>query len=130
MISTERSIIKYLIFTLCTCGIYALWYQYKFAEDVNTICEGDGKHTAGLLEFILFTILTLGIYVFVWYFCVGNRLKENAERYGVNLSGDGMTVLLWKVFGCCLFGLGSYVGDYILMRNTNILAAEYNKQHK
>jgi len=129
MIRTNRSIVKYILLTIITCGIYALWYQHKIAQDINTICDGDGKHTGGLLKFFILGVVTLGVYILIWYFGVANRLISNAERYGVKISGDGKIVLLWRVFGVFLFGVGPFVAENIIMENTNILADAYNKQH-
>lgn len=128
MISTNRGVIKYILLTILTLGIYAFWYQYKIAKDINTICAGDGKHTGGLLKFMFLGVLTLGIYIFVWYFKTANRLAENAERYGVEVPANGVIVILWKLFGFLLFGIGSLIADHIIMKSTNILAEAYNKK--
>ena len=127
MIRTNRGIIRYILLTIITCGVYAFWYQHKLAKDINTICEGDGKKTGGLLKLVFFGIITFGVYIFVWYFGVENRLIANAERYGVKLSVDGKAIVLWKLFGVFLFGVGPLVAEYIIMNNTNMLADAYNK---
>lgn len=126
MVDTNRSLIKYIIFTIITLGIYGLWFIYKLAQDLNTMCSADGKQTAGLIKFILLTIITCGIYAWFWYYGVGNRLAENAPRYGLNFSENGTTVLLWMLFGAMLCGIGPFVAMHIIIKNTNALAAAFN----
>lgn len=125
MVDNKRALWKYIVFSALTCGIYGLYFIHKLAKDVNIICWGDGQETAGLGKYILFGILTCGIYDLVWLYKVGNRLKANDERYGVMLSGDGSTVILWTIFGSLLCGIGPLVAYNIIIRNTNILAERY-----
>jgi len=128
MISTNRGLGKYILFTILTCGIYGYWFTYQIASDVNTICDGDGKNTGGLLKFILLSIITLGIYSWFWYYNIGNRLAENAPRYNLNFSENGTSVLLWMTLGSFLCGIGPFVAMNILIKNTNALAFAYNTQ--
>ena len=128
MISTNRSLGKYILFTILTCGIYSYWFVYKLAEDVNIMCSGDGKKTGGLLKFILLSIVTCGIYAWFWYYNIGNRLAENAQRYNLHFSENGTSVLMWMIFGIVLCGIGPFVAMHILIKNTNALAFAYNTQ--
>jgi len=128
MISTNRGLGKYILFTILTCGIYGYWFTYKIAADVNTICDGDGKNTGGLLKFILLSIITLGIYSWFWYYNIGNRLAENAPKYNLSFSENGTSVLLWMILGSFLCGIGPFVAMHILIKNTNALAFAYNTQ--
>lgn len=125
-VDANRSLLTYILLSLVTCGIYSYYFVYKLAADVNVICDGDGKETAGLLKFILLSLVTCGVYSFIWYYSLGNRLSENAPRYGLNFSENGTTVLLWMVFGSILCGIGSFVAINIIINNTNALANAYN----
>jgi len=49
MVDNNRSLLTYIVLSVITCGIYGLYFLYKLALDVNTICNGGGKETAGLL---------------------------------------------------------------------------------
>jgi len=126
MVDNNRSLLTYIVLSVITCGIYGLYFLYKLALDVNTICNGDGKETAGLLKLILLTIVTCGIYSWYWYYSLGNRLAENAPRYGLNFVENGTTVLCWQLFGAFLCGIGPFVAMNIIIKNTNALATAYN----
>lgn len=127
MIDQNRSLLKYVLLSLVTCGIYGLYFIYKMAEDINVICAGDGKQTAGLLKFILLSLVTCGIYMYFWEYSLGNRLAENAPRYGKSFAENGTTVLMWQIFGSLLCGIGAFVAMHILIKNTNSLAQSYNE---
>ncbi len=125
-IKTDRSLISYIVLSILTCGIYGLIFVHELSADLNTMCEGDGKKTPGLGKLILFTILTCGIYSWFYYYNIGNRLAENAPRYGLHFSENGTTVLMWQVFGVLLCGIGPYVAMHIIIKNTNSMAQAYN----
>lgn len=126
MVTTNRSLVKYIIFTIITCGIYNLYFIYKLSEDVNIICAGDGEDTPGLLKYILLSIITCSIYAWYWYYKLGNRLNSNANRYGLQFQENGTTVILWMLLGSWICGLGTFYAYYIIIKNTNSLAEAYN----
>lgn len=128
-LKTDRSLVLYILLGFLTCGIYQLYVFYTIMRDVNVVCDGDGRHTPGLLEFILFGILTCGIYDLYWFYSVGNRLADNAPRYGLRFQENGTTLLLWMLIGSLLCFIGSYVGIYFLLNNVNAICNAYNQQH-
>ena len=130
-ITVNRSLLKLIIFSILTLGIYALYFYHAIARDMNEMCRGDGKKTAGLIKIFLLSIITLGIYVFVWYYSIANRIKANAKRqYGLDLPISGGKVLMWYIPGSLLFGIGPFVALHIIIKNTNILAAFNNSGDK
>ncbi|MDO5518146.1 MAG: DUF4234 domain-containing protein [Clostridium sp.] len=127
MITTNRGLFKYILLSIITFGIYSYWFIYKLAQDVNEMCDGDGKQTGGLIKFILLSIITCGIYAWIWYYNLGNRLAENAPRYNLQFSENGTSVLMWMIFGVLLCGIGPFIAMHILIKNTNALAKAYNE---
>lgn len=126
-LKTDRSLLLYIIFSFLTCGIYSYYFIYKIAKDVNVACQGDGDNTPGLLMFVLLSMVTCGIYAYYWYYKLGNRLAENAPRYGMNFQENGTTVIMWMIFGIFLCGIGSFVAWNILIKNTNRICQAYNR---
>lgn len=128
-ITTERSLVKWIIFSIITCGIYDLFFIYALARDINEMCAEDGKETAGLLKLILLSLVTCGIYGIYWYYSLGNRIQANAnEQYDLNFTENGTTILLWMIIGTLICGIGSFVAIYIIIKNTNALAIAYNEK--
>lgn len=46
-IQTDRGLLKYILLTIVTCGIYSYYFIYKLAEDVNEMCKEDGQKDRG-----------------------------------------------------------------------------------
>lgn len=129
-LKADRSLVAYILLNLITCGIYGWYFLYALARDVNVVCAGDGKSTAGLLKLILLSFITCGIYSFFWYYNLGNRLSANAPRYGLNFQENGTTILLWMLVGALLCGIGPLVALHIICRNTNAICAAYNNYNQ
>lgn len=125
-LKTDRSIWMYILLGIVTCGIYDLIFLYSMVCDINKVCDGDGKNTPSLIVAILISLVTCGIYSFIWYYQMGNRLQENAPRYGLQFSENGTTVLMWQLFGALLCGVGPFIAINIIIKNTNALCAAYN----
>lgn len=123
----QRSFITMLLLTIITCGIYGIIFWYQYSDDMNTVCNGDGKQTQNYLIVILLSIITCSIYYWIWVYGVGNRLSSNAPRYGTRFNEDGTTILLWMIIGSLLCGLGTLYAQYLLVKNMNILAEQYNQ---
>lgn len=126
MIDTNRGIVKYILLSFITCGIYGLWFLYKLALDVNIMCEGDGQNTTGLLTYFLLSIVTFGIYPFIWFYKLGNRLALNGPKYNLTFQEDGTTLLLWMILGSFLCGVGPLIALYLIIKNVNAMASAYN----
>jgi len=46
---TNRGLLKYLVFSLLTLGIYGLYIIHAAAKETDETCKEDGKNTKGLL---------------------------------------------------------------------------------
>lgn len=128
-LKTDRGLLAYIVLSIITCGIYSYYFIYKMAHDVNIACEGDGKTTGGLIAFICLSFITCGIYAWFWYYNLGNRLADNAPKYGLNFQENGTTVILWLIFGSFVCGIGPFIAMNILIKNTNSICAAYNRQY-
>ncbi len=128
-LKTDRGLLSYILLTLITCGIYSYYFIYQMAHDVNIACDGDGESTGGLVAFILLSFITCGIYAWIWYYKLGNRLANNAPRYGFTFQENGTSVLLWLIFGSLLCGIGPFIAMNILIKNTNAICMGYNRAH-
>ncbi|GHV10663.1 hypothetical protein FACS189491_00610 [Spirochaetia bacterium] len=123
----KRGLAGLILLSIITFGIYGLYWIYKLARDVNSICDGDGKKTGGLLKYLLLGIITFGIYDFVWLYMLGDRLQDNAQKYGLSFKESGGAVLLWYLLGSIII-VGPFIAMYIIIKNTNALAEEFNKK--
>ena len=119
-LKTNRSLIKYILFTFITLGIYALVFYYRFSGDLNAIASRyDGKKTMNFLWLILLTPITLGIASYVWFHRISNRAGNELNRRGIRNTFSAGTY--WLLYGAptLIYGLAAtiwYVNnwDYIL----------------
>lgn len=122
----ERNFATYLLLSIITCGIYSIFFWYSYIEDLNIICNGDGEETPNYIVAFFLSLVTFGIYGFYYFYKFANRMQFNAPRYQVTLQENGTTILLFRIVGALVCGLGVFYADYLLIRNMNELAARYN----
>ena len=123
----QRDFWIYLLLSIVTCGIYGIYFWYKYTEDVNTVCYGDGQETMNYILVVLLSLVTRGIFTFIWVYQLGNRLQANAPRYQLSFQENGTSALLWYIFGSLICGIGPYIAQYSLIKNMNALATAYNE---
>lgn len=129
MVEERRNLGLMILLNIVTCGFYSWYFYYKLAQDMNTVCYGDGEETPGLGYYILFTILTCGIYSFFCFYKIGNRQAANGPRYNVHIQENGTTILVWLILGTWFLFIGYFVAMHIIIKNMNTLAYEYNKRN-
>ncbi len=125
-INQDRSLLIYLLLSLVTLGIYALYHQYAMIRDINVMLSKDGKRTPQIYWVILFGILTCTIFPLFWHCELGNRLRNALQERDlpVNIGGGGQLVL--SFFGRQIIFL-SWIAQYKLIHACNRLAAYHNR---
>lgn len=121
----QRSLWTYILLTIITCGIYSLYFFYRYTQDLNAVCQGDGQESPNYILVFLLSLITCGIYRYYWLYKQGNRLQEAAPRYGMVFQEDGTAVLLWELLGMFIF-VGPFIALHILIKNMNAVANVYN----
>lgn len=119
----HRNFWTMFLLSLITCGIYGIWFWYKMVEDINEICDGDGKKSPNYIIVLLLTIVTCGIYGIYWWYRQVERLYDAGMRYHVPIREKGLAAVLWIVLAGAV---GSYVVEYMVIDNMNLLAMRYN----
>ena len=126
LMTTNRSLLKYLILSIITCGLYSFFFIHGVAKDVNEMCKNDGDKVGGLVAYIILSYLTCGLYSIYWQYKIANRLQANAPSYGLYFSENGTNILLWYLVGWLLCLIGPFIAMNIVIKNTNRMAAAYN----
>lgn len=73
------------IFNVITCGLYSIYFWYRYGEDVNVICAEDGKMTQNYIVAWLLGMITCGIYPLYWLYNLASRLDTASKKYEVNV---------------------------------------------
>lgn len=126
-LKTDRSLVKFILLSLVTLGIYSIVYYSCISSDINIIASRyDGKKTMHfcLMSFIL-TPITLGIYTLVWYHQLSNRIGAELKRRGIDFDFGAKDFWLWNILGSLIF-VGPFIYVHKLCKAMNLLSEDFN----
>ena len=126
-LKTNKSLVKFILLSLITFGIYGIVILSSVSNDINIIASRyDGKRTMHycLLCFLVGNI-TFGIGYIVWYQKISNRIGAELNRRGINYSFGEKDYWLWNVLGSLII-VGPFIYTYKLLKATNLLCENYN----
>lgn len=126
-LKTNRGLVKFILLSLITFGIYPLVVMSVISTDINLIASRyDGKNTTHfcLMAFV-FSWLTLGISPIVWYHKISARIGNELSRRGISYSFGAGSFWGWNILGS-LIAIGPLVYTHKLFKAMNLLAADYN----
>lgn len=118
----RKSFWKYFGLSIITFGIYQIYFWYKYIQDINKICEDDGKESPNYIVVMLLSLVTLGIYGWYWKYTQAERLYNAGQQYGVPIREKGSNVLIWAILGVLTGMIGEFTAQYILIDNLNCVA--------
>lgn len=125
---TDRNLIKFIVFSICTIGIYALVQLTKISSEVNTVCKPhDQKSTMSFIIAWLLAFITCGIVPLVWYHKICDRIGMELMRRHLPYSLSSGTFWGWCILGSCIF-IGPYVFLHKFLKAMNTLNADYNEK--
>ena len=128
-LKTNSSLLKFILLSLITFGIYGIVVMSSISNDINLIAgRYDGKKTMHfcLLTFV-FSWLTFGIAIFVWYHRISARIGKELKRRGIFYSFGAGTYWLWNILGS-LIVVGPFIYFHKLFKSMNLLAKDYNEK--
>lgn len=127
-LKTNKSLLKYILLSIITFGIYGIVCMSSVSNDINIIASRyDGKRTMHYcLLFFLVGPITLGIAYFVWHHKLCGRMGNELSRRGISYSFGAADYWLWGVLGVIIL-VGPFVFLYKLFKATNLLCEHYNR---
>ena len=129
MLKTNRGLLKYILLSLVTFGIYGIVVMYNVSNEINQIASSrDKKHTMNfLLIAFLFSWLTCGIAPLVWWHRISNRIGDQLVAKNLPYSFNAGTFWIWAILGSLLCGIGPLVYMHKFFKAMNLIADDYNK---
>ena len=126
-LKTKRGMIKYLLLSIITFGIYGIYTFYTIGDDINTIASGyDGKKTMNYaLLFFLIGPITLEIGTLVWTHRLCNRIGDELGRRGIDYKFGAGSFWGWNVLGALII-VGPFIYLHKLFKAMNLLCEDYN----
>lgn len=96
----KRTLPMYLFLNCLTLGIYGFIVAKQMNEEIDSLCKGDNQETGvGYVAatFIRFFVPVVGVLYFnYWWYQQTNRIKLNANRYGLTVKESGTDTLLMR----------------------------------
>ena len=125
---TNRGMVKTILLSLITFGIYGLVVFSGISTDINIIASRyDGKKTMHFcLLFFIVAPITAGIAAIVWYHRISNRIGNELARRGIAYKFGAGSFWGWNVLGSLLFGIGPFIYLHKLCKSMNLLNADFN----
>ena len=127
VLKTNRSLLKYILLSIITLGIYSFSVMYTISTDINLIAfRYDGKKTMNFCAIaFIFSALTLGIAPLVWYHRISDRIGNELNRRGISYKFSSGTFWGWNVLGSLII-VGPFIYAHKLMKSMNLLCGHYN----
>ena len=128
-LKTNRGLLKFILLSIVTLGIYSLVFYSSISNDINIIASRyDGKKTMHYcLLFFLIGPITCGIAYIVWAHKISARIGNELNRRGIAYSFGASSYWLWNVLGSFI-AVGPFVYLHKLAKAMNLLAADYNQK--
>ncbi|MBQ2971404.1 MAG: DUF4234 domain-containing protein [Ruminococcus sp.] len=128
-LKTNRGLLKFILLSLITFGIYGIVVMTSISTDINLIASRyDGKKTMHYcLLIFLITPITLGIASIVWCHKISARIGAELTRRGINYSFGASSYWLWGVLGSIIV-VGPFVYYHKFFKSMNLLSADYNEK--
>lgn len=127
-LNTERSLLKYILLSLVTCGIYAIVFWSSISDDINLLASRrDGQKTMHFcLVYFLVGPITCGIYSLIWFHNVSQRIGDEARARGVATDFGASTFWLWNVLGSLII-VGPFIYINKLCKAMNGASQSFNQ---
>ena len=126
-LKTNKSLLKTILLSLVTFGIYGLVVMSSVSNDINVVASRyDGKKIMHycLLTFVIGPI-TLGIAVIVWFHKLSNRIGDELKRRNIDYSLSASDYWLWNVLGSLII-VGPFIYLHKLFTAVNKMNEDYN----
>ena len=125
---TNRRLVKFILLSLVTFGIYAIVIYCKISLDINTIAgRYDKRHTMFYIPAMILGCITFGIVPLVWINKLCGRIGAELQRRNLPYSFNAGHFWLWAVLGSFIF-VGPFIFTHKFFKAMNLLAADYNEK--
>ncbi len=126
-LKTNRGLLKLILLSIITLGIYGIVVMSGVSTDINIVASRyDGKKTMHYcLVLFIFSWLTLGIVPLVWSHRLCDRIGTELARRGIDYKFGAGTFWGWGFFGALIL-VGPFIYGHKLLKSMNLLCADYN----
>lgn len=124
-LTTNRGLLKFILFTILTLGIYSIVVLCKISNEINTTAtKYDGKNTMHFIVCLLLSTIC-GFFGLWWYHTLCARMGDELKRRGINYSFGAGSYWGWGVLGSFII-IGPFVFIHKMLTAQNLINADYN----
>lgn len=124
---TNRGLLKFILLTIVTLGIYAIVCFSHVSSEINKVA-GPYDHRKTLhfcLVFFILTPITAGIFNLIWWSMLCSRMDDELTRRNIEYKFGAGTYWGWSFFGSLIL-VGPFIFLYKFFKAMNLLNADYN----
>ena len=127
MFRTNRGLLKFLLLSLITFGIYGIVVMTHISMEIDTIASPRShKHTTHYMpERLSLGPLTLGIYTLIWNHLLSNRIGDELKARNLGYEFGAGDFWGWGVLGSLIL-IGPFVYLHKLLTSMNLINESYN----
>lgn len=96
-----RELVKAIILTIVTCGIYGIYWYVSLTNEMNMLCKENNDKSGGTC--FLLTLVTCGIYGYIWSYRYGAKKdkitgkNDNSALICLLLSLFGLSIVTYAI---------------------------------
>ena len=126
-LKTDRSLLKFILLSIITLGIYSFVAFTNISNSINTVATRyDGKKTMhACLMFFLVGPFTLGIGALVWFHKLSERIGNELMRRRLSYSFGASDFWIFSVLLAIIF-VGPFIYIHKLCKAMNLVCEDYN----
>ena len=130
MLRTNRGLLKYVLLSIITFGIYGIVVKTHISMEIDTVASPrDHKSTLNyLLVVLLLGPITCGIFPLIWYHNLSNRIGDELKARNLGYEFGAGDFWGWGVLGCLIL-IGPFVYLHKLLTSMNLINESYNASH-
>ena len=106
----KRDIVKAIIFTIITCGIYGIYWVMKLNDETKIVARDDSLPSGGMV--VLLTFVTCGIYGIYWVYRIGQLIYKAQLERNIPTAKDNSVLYLILSF------VGLSIVNYVLIQTS------------
>ena len=127
MLRTNRGLLKYVLLSLITFGIYGIVVKTHISMEIDTVAAPrDHKSTLNYLLVVpILGPITCGIFPLIWYHNLSNRIGDELKARNLGYEFDAGTFWGWGFFGSLIL-IGPFVFLHKLLTSMNLINESYN----
>ena len=127
-LKTNRGLIKFILLSAITFGIYGLVVMSTISSDIDLIASRyDNKKTMHYcLLFFLVGPITFEIATLVWFNNISARIGNELRRRGISYSFGAGSYWGWGILGSIIL-IGPFIYLHKLFKAMNLLSQNYNQ---